>query len=101
MQQREPGLIRILDPTGEARQADISLSPRTAVREGGVIGLLDNGKANADLFLEAVGQELRSLGYETHRVQKKEWPGPIGPAPDQVLDDLRRRCFAVVNAFGD
>ena len=51
--------IELLDPTGQPRSAQAALAPRAGDLRGRRVGLLDNGKANADVVLTRVAEHLR------------------------------------------
>lgn len=74
-------------------------APRPASLTGKVVGLYDNTKEQADIILEAIGAELRE------RYGVKETPGFRGthyskPAPSETIEEMARRCDAVICALG-
>ena len=92
----------ILDPTGRAgdttRQA--TLAPRRADLHGARVGLLENRKHNAGLFLEEVGRLL----VERHGAARTLLRGKASivlPAADEIMDELARECDVVVAGVGD
>ena len=75
----------ILDPTGlsgKDTKADLELAPRRAELSGARVGLLENGKQNASLFLTEVADILRErYGAGEARLRRKEnfaQPGATG-----------------------
>lgn len=91
----------ILDPTGGSTVSEqpFSLAPRTEDLAGATVGLLDNGKQNADAFLEEVGRLLRrDYGVASTTVLRKR----VGTAesPREELEQLRG-CDIVVTGVGD
>jgi hypothetical protein len=93
----------ILDPTGRAataaRQA-AALAPRPADLRGVTVGLLENRKHNAGLFLEELGRLL----VERHGARGVLLRGKASivlPAADEIMDELARECGAVVAGVGD
>ena len=72
---------------------------RPASLSGKVIGLYDNTKEQADVILEAVGEDLK------HRYGVKELLNFRGthyskPAPLETIEEMARKCDVVVQALG-
>jgi len=91
----------ILDPTGQgtSRQA-VALAPRRAGLAGVTVGLLENRKHNAGLFLRELGQLL----VERHGASGTLLRGKASivlPASDEIMDELARECGVVVAGVGD
>lgn len=90
--------VEIIDPT--VRPADAIIpAPRLHTLSGRRIGFLDNSKEKAGVFLTALGERLAerfALGDVVH-VRK---PSYSRLAPPEVLEDLAKRCDAVVTAMG-
>ncbi|HXJ81562.1 MAG TPA: hypothetical protein VMS64_23130 [Candidatus Methylomirabilis sp.] len=81
---------------GSARE----LSARLARLDGARLGILDNGKANADVLLGVAADELRSrFGLRSVTARRKTYP--TYPAPKELLDELAREVDCVVTAIGD
>lgn len=94
----------ILDPTGRAghkeAQAGLSLAPRPHDLTGARIGLLENGKVNARLFLEEVAGILRARhGAGEVTLRRKEVFSQ--PAPPELVDELGAQADVVVVGVGD
>ena len=91
----------ILDPTGRsARRAAATLAPRPADLRGLSVGLLENRKHNAGLFLQEVGRLL----VERHGAAGVVLRGKASivlPAADEIMDELARECDVVVAGVGD
>jgi hypothetical protein len=92
----------ILDPTGRAvttREA-AALAPRPADLRGVTVGLLENRKHNAALFLRELGRLL----VERHGAKCVLLRGKasiVMPASDEIMDELARECAVVVAGVGD
>ena len=92
----------ILDPTGRAadtREA-AALAPRPQDLRGVTVGLLENRKHNAGLFLREVGRLL----VERHGAKDVLLRGKasiVMPAADEIMDELARECGVVVAGVGD
>jgi hypothetical protein len=93
----------ILDPTGlSSREAapGLTLAARRADLAGARIGLLENGKQNARLFLEDVAALLRDrygAGEATLR-RKENFAQPVSP---ELVDELSAASDVVVVGVGD
>lgn len=89
----------VYDPTAEPRAAGAELAPRPASLAGKTLGILDNGKANAGVLMQAIADLLRAeQGVASTIVRKK----PVaGPAPPQAVEDLVRECAAVLVGSAD
>ena len=91
----------ILDPTGRtADQSVVSLAPRRASLDGAVVGLLENRKHNAGLFLEEVGRLLVER-HGARDVLLRAKASIVLPAADDIMDELARDCDVVVAGVGD
>ena len=93
--------IKILDPTVRAEEAtDVAVAKRVGDLDGKVLGLLHNGKVNADHLLELVREQLGAR-YRLRDVVviRKDSASRVAEAGD--LDRLARECDAVVTAIGD
>jgi hypothetical protein len=93
----------ILDPTGLSRrdaQAGLELALRRADLTGATVGLLENGKQNARLFLEDVADVLcERYGAGEVRLRRKE--NFAQPAPPELVDQLSSESDLVVIGIGD
>ncbi len=67
---------------------------------GGVLGLLDNSKPNADVIVTRLGERLREH-FGLRDVLLREKPRPGSPAPEPVLRTLAEQCGAVIFASAD
>ena len=93
----------ILDPTGltERPTADaLTLAPRPANLGGVKIGLLENGKQNARLFIEDVADVLRER-YGAGEVTLRRKEVFSAPAPPELVDELSAASDVVVIGVGD
>jgi hypothetical protein len=98
-----PHSVVFLDPTVEAEPApvtDVGAPRRPGGLEGKVLGLLANGKVNADRLLALVRDGLATR-YALAGVVARTKPDASRPAPAPLLDELARGCDAVVTAVGD
>jgi predicted ATP-grasp superfamily ATP-dependent carboligase len=92
----------ILDPTGGAareRRAVVLAEPRADLR-GATIGLLENTKQNASLFLAEIGKLLVDR-YGAAGVVARTKQAFALPVPEDLLEELASSCQAVVTGVGD
>ena len=92
--------FRILDPTVEPDRTESAQAPRLSALDGKVLGLLANGKVNADRLLDLVREGLEAR-YRLRDVVTVAKPSASRVAAPEMLEELARRCDAVVTAIGD
>jgi hypothetical protein len=92
--------IKILDPTVLPDRAEAGLAPRLPALDGAVLGLLSNGKVNADRLLDLVREGLAAR-YRVREVIVRAKPSASRVADPEALRELAERCDAVVTAIGD
>lgn len=88
----------LLNPRGTFHRVEHPIAPRPTTLNDKVMGLVDNSKANADIFLNYL-QELISENHnipEILRIRK-----PAGSVPAVFTKEFIERCDFVINAFGD
>ena len=89
---------QLLNPRGVFHYEEIPISPRLPSLDQKVLGLVDNSKPNADLFLNYT-QELIGKTYvirEILRIKKS-----AGSEPALLTQEFLDKCDFVINAFGD
>ncbi|MDX9820391.1 MAG: hypothetical protein RBT20_00505 [Syntrophales bacterium] len=88
----------LLNPRGVVRYDRKRIAPRVRNLDGGVLGLMDNSKSNADVFLDCVLEILkkRHSFADVLRMRKK-----AGSAPATFDQAFLSECTFVINAFGD
>jgi hypothetical protein len=93
----------IMDPTGgqEARsRSELALAPRPDSLRGLKLGLLENGKQNARLFLEELAAVLRErYGVEAAELRRKEVF--TAPEPPERIEEMGSACDVIVTGIGD
>ncbi|GAC1548429.1 MAG: hypothetical protein NVS3B16_21330 [Vulcanimicrobiaceae bacterium] len=89
-------MIQLHDPRGLRQARHAPLAARPASLRGLTIGLLDNGKENADALLDRTAEHLIARGATVVRTRK---PSHSRPAPDEVIAELAGYS-AVVAAHG-
>jgi len=86
------------DPSVAAR-ATIALAKRPQSLAGKVVGLFDNTKEQADIVLEALGEQL----VKKHGVKELLTRRGIHyskPAPLEIVEEMARKCDIVICALG-
>jgi hypothetical protein len=94
--------IEVLDPTGVVEQEDMPASAGAGNLDGKVIGLLDNGKPNFDIFLARLEESLsQRFGFAgIMRVKKTEMD--TGTALNSAdMEKLATNCSIVLNGICD
>ena len=88
----------LLNPRGVFYREENPMAARPDTLNGKVLGLVDNSKVNADVFLDCL-QTLMSAKYKLPVVLKIRKTVAGSPAP--YSDEFFEKCDIVVNAFGD
>jgi hypothetical protein len=92
---------RVLDPTGDDERAtDLTLAPRPRGLRGLTVGVLSNGKPNAEPLLTEVARQLR----ERHDI--RAWvtytKGYFGtPVEQSLIQQILENCDFAVAGIGD
>jgi hypothetical protein len=96
--QHTTGGIEILDPTIRAAGA-VMPAPRLTSLRGKRVGLLDNSKEKADIFLTALAERLAEHFTPAEVIHRRK-PAYSRVAPPAVIEELRQTCDCVVTAMG-
>ena len=88
----------LVNPKGAFRREEKPIAPRPDSLDKKVLGLVDNSKVNAGVFLDSI----QALLTETHEIAdvlrvRKSIAGTAAPFTEEFF----KRCDIVVNAFGD
>lgn len=92
----------ILSPEGKARLSDVQVSQAPLVFDlnGKVLGVLDNGKPNADALATRF-EELLHERYQIARVVRRRKISAQQAAPGQYIVDLAAEADFIINGLGD
>lgn len=91
--------ITVLKPTAPPKVEHGPLAPRPSTLSGLKLGLLDNVKVNAGVFLERIEERLRQ-DFEIAGVVRRTKPTASRGMTPEILAAMGE-CHIVVNAFGD
>lgn len=90
----------ILDPTGSSGAVQASaLADRLSTLEGARVALIDNGKTNAGLLLNAIADRLVSYGVKERHTFAKPWAGT--PVDASVIEEIQQVADFAIAAVGD
>jgi len=95
-----PHATRVVHPAAEYVREPSRLAPRLATLQGTTLGLIDNHKRHADVYLEELGRLLQAH-YGVARVVTYRKISQSLPTPAEVLDHLARTCDALIHAVAD
>jgi hypothetical protein len=88
----------IYDPSVGTTKA-VTPAPRLTSLAGKVVGLYDNTKEQADVILEAAGEDLKAR-YGVREVINFRGVHYSKPAPLNTIEDMARKCDIVICALG-
>ena len=93
-------MIELLDPTVEAAKQPIAYVDRPGTLKGKRIGLIENTKYNSDKLLVRIGEILKvEYGASETRLFRKH--NASVPAHEEIIQEARRTCDAIVAGIGD
>lgn len=91
----------LMDPIGKSTEALSRLSQRRfSDLDGKTIGLLDNGKPNADRVLDAIAELLQER-YQIKEIVRRRKDNVSLPAPREIVEELAERSDVVIAGVGD
>ena len=90
----------VLNPAAEGNIPSQKLATRLSGLQGVTVGLIDNHKRNADVYLEELAGLLKER-FGVARVITYKKDSQSIPAPEEVLDDLASQCQAIIHAVAD
>jgi len=93
-------VVTVLHPAAEDVAEPQRLAPRLSSLQGMTVGLIDNHKRNANVYLEELGRLLQDR-YGVSQVVTYRKISQSMPTPDAVLDQLAGECDAVIHAVAD
>lgn len=90
----------VLHPAAEDIVVQHKLAPRLPSLRGKTVGLIDNHKKNADVYLEELGRLLHER-YGVARLVTYRKDSQSIPTSDVVLDQLAAECDAIIHGVAD
>lgn len=90
--------VELLVPEGAVKIAPVPPARRLKGLEGKVLGVINNGKPNADIFLSRLAGRLKKE-YKISGIVSRLKPRVAVPA--EFIEELAGKCHGVVNAMGD
>lgn len=92
--------MKLIDPTVQGPDTDYQRAPRLASVDGLTVGLLANGKVNADVLLQETAALFadRNGCQVTELVWKRNASAPAEPA---TLEEVAGSCDFMITAMGD
>ena len=90
----------VLHPGAEDAARKFGLAPRLSDLNGTTVGLIDNHKRNADVYIAELSRVLQEE-YGVSKVVTYRKASQSIPTPDDVLDGLAAECDAIVHAVAD
>ena len=92
--------MQLINPTVTTSHASLSRAPALTTLENCTIGILSNGKLNADSLLVATARRLQErFGGKILDLAHKS--NPSAPAPGDTLTNLSPECDYLLTATGD
>jgi hypothetical protein len=93
-------VITVCHPAAEDVAETHRLAPRLSSLRDRTVGLIDNHKRNANVYLEELGRLLQEA-YGVSRVVTYRKISQSLPTPSEVLDQLASECDAIIHAVAD
>ena len=93
-------VVTVCHPAAEDVAEPQRLAPRLSSLQGRTVGLIDNHKRNANVYLEELGRLLQGRYGVTEVVTYRKISQSM-PTPNEVLDQLARTCDAIIHAVAD
>ena len=90
--------VELLNPRGISHSPQNPIASRLESLDNKVLGLVDNSKDNADLFLNAVAE---IIGKTVNIPEILKLQKSIGSVPAPFTQEFFEKCDYVINAFGD
>jgi len=92
--------LQVLDPTVQPIPASAVIAPRPETLDGAVVGLLSNGKRNADVLLGMVHEVLADR-FDFKDVMVRDKGNASRPCPTNLLQEMADQCDLVITSSGD
>jgi hypothetical protein len=93
-------VVTVLHPAAEDVAETQRLAPRLSSLQGVTVGLIDNHKRNANVYLEELGRLLQER-YGVSQVVTYRKISQSLPTASEVLHQLAGECDAIIHAVAD
>jgi hypothetical protein len=93
-------VVTVLHPAAEDVAEPQRLAPRLSSLQGRTVGLIDNHKRHADIYLEELSHLLQER-YGVSQVVTYRKISQSLPTAGEVLDQLAGECDAIIHAVAD
>jgi hypothetical protein len=93
-------VVTVLHPAAEDVAEPQRLAPRLSSLQDRTVGLIDNHKRNADIYLEELSRLLQER-YGVSQVVMYRKINQSLPTAGEVLDQLAGECDAIIHAVAD
>jgi len=100
MAERLRECYEVLDPTDEASPMERKVADAIPDLHGKVVGFLDISKPKGDIFLKRLEELLRQR-YRVAEVIHRRKPTYTRPAPEDLREELAKRCDVIIEALAD
>jgi hypothetical protein len=90
----------VFNPTSGPSLKELRMAKRSKPLEGGVIGLVDNGKKNSDIVLQYVSKHLREKYNLKDVIHFKKHSFSHG-LTDSEASMLAKKCDFIISGIGD
>jgi hypothetical protein len=90
----------LLHPGAEDVAEKYQIAARLEDLTGTTIGLIDNRKRNANIYVEELGRLFQEQ-YGVSRIVTYRKASQSMPTPPEILDDLANQCDAIIHAVAD
>lgn len=93
------GTMTVLNPTTETKQSESIMAPRLSTLDGKILGIINNGKRNSDVFLTFLINKLKDR-YQLKDVMWFDKSSGSTTVSQSVLEQLKE-ANAVIAGVGD
>jgi hypothetical protein len=90
----------VLDPSEGPQSAGLEMAPRPANLNGVTVGVIDNGKRNADYVLKGIVERLKER-YGIGPVVFLKKSSASRPISEDAARELAEKCRVVISGIGD
>ena len=91
--------VKFLDPRAPVHPKDRPAAAGLDALEGKVIGIIDNGQSNSTAMFKELAQLIEKK-YRAKEVLFRTKPTHMQGAPKPMMDEIVKRCDAVITGLG-